>query len=172
MRAATLVLLALLVGCKDKRPSYSTVRVPADTDYFAADPADSALAAPRLVTGPTVVVFWLPAADTLHPDDAAGALDDMNYYTERLNVALARWGVSLLPTNSDTVYIALPNNKRRSVLLSGLDYPFGYVIAEPGGVERVLPGVYTDEELLDEVRVYFDLSDDSTVVAEPKVISD
>jgi hypothetical protein len=174
MRAATfavLVGLTPLVACKDRRPSYSTVRTPADTDYFAADSADSSLITPRLVTGPTMIVFWLPAADTLHPDDAAGALDDMNYYTERIGPALARWGVALLPTNADTVYVSLPNDRRRAVLLSGLDYPFGYLIAEPGGVERVLAGVYTDEELLEEVRVYFDLPEDTVAATTPKVIS-
>jgi hypothetical protein len=77
---------------------------------------------------------------------------------------LERYGITLLPTNADTVYVALPNHKQRTVLLSGLDYPFGYVIVEPGGTERILTGVYGDDELLDEIRTYFDLGDDTTAV--------
>ena len=60
----------------------------------------------------------------------------------------------------------------RAVLLTGLEMPFGYVIAEPGGVERILPGVYAAEELIEEVQVYFDLEDDTTVSPEPKVITE
>ena len=133
---------------------------------------DTALTVPRLVTQPTVIVFWLAAGDTLPPDDAAAAVDDLNYYTEQISADLGRWGIALLPTNADTLYIGLPNNKRRAVLLTGLEYPFGYVIAEPGGVERILPGVYSAEELREEVQVYFDLEEDTTATPAPRVITD
>jgi hypothetical protein len=126
------------------------------------------LLTPRVVTEPTVLVFWLPEADTLHPDDAAAALDDMTYYTDRIAPTLERYGIKLLPTNAETVYVALPNRRQRTILLSGLDYPFGYVIVEPGGTERILTGVYADDELLEEVRAYFDLSDDSAT-ARPRI---
>ena len=174
MRRAILfgVGLGLIAACGDRGTERRVHPEAESAVWVPSDSADSALVTPRLITGPTVVVFWLPAADTLFPDDAAGALDDMNYYTERIGPALERWGVALLPTNADTVYISLPNNRRRSVLLSGLEYPFGYLIAEPGGVERVLAGVFTDEELLEENRVYYDLSDDTTAAPPPKVISD
>jgi len=132
------------------------------------DSADSVLLAPRVVTGPTVLVFWLLAADSFPADDQAAALDDMTYYTGRVAPVLERYGIKLLPTNADTVYVTLPNHKQRTILLSGLDYPFGYVIIEPGGTERILAGIYADDELLDEVRTYFDLPDDSTT-ARPRI---
>jgi hypothetical protein len=132
------------------------------------DSADSVLLAPRIVTGPTVLVFWLPAADSFPADDQAAALDDMTYYTGKLAPVLERYGIKLLPTNADTVFVSLPNKKQRTILLSGLDYPFGYVIVEPGGTERILAGIYADDELLDEVRTYFDLPDDSTT-ARPRI---
>jgi hypothetical protein len=132
------------------------------------DSADSVLLTPRVVTGPTVLVFWLPAADSFAADDQAAALDDMTYYTDRVAPILERYGIKLLPTNADTVYVALPNRRQRTILLSGLDYPFGYVIVEPGGTERILTGVYADDELLDEVRTYFDLPDD-TSAARPRI---
>ena len=69
-----------------------------------------------------------------------------------------------MPTNSDTIYVALPNRQRRMILLTGVDYPFGYVLVEPGTAERILAGVYSDDELRDEVEAYFDLppASDST----------
>jgi hypothetical protein len=171
MRAAILLALVLVVSCD--RPPPRGAGAALDSTAVVMSPRDSALMTPRLVTGPTLIVFWLAAGDTLHPEDAASALEDINFYTEQITPQLERWGIALLPTNADTIYIALPNDKRRSVLLTGLEYPFGYVIAEPGGIERVLPGVYASEELLDELKVYFDLEDDTTtVVVEPKVISD
>lgn len=139
--------------------------------YFPADSADSALVMPRLVTEPTVILFWLPAGDTLRPDDAAAAQDDLNYYTEKISPVLALHGIRLYPTNSDTVYVALPNRQRRTILLSGLDFPYGYVLVEPGDVERILTGVYGDDELLDEIKAYFDFDEDSTAVR-PKIATE
>lgn len=121
------------------------------------DSADSVLHTPRFVTRPTVIVFWLEAGDTLHPDDASTAYQDLTEVTEAIVPLLAAFDIALEPTNADTVFVEMPNRRRRSVLLTGLELPFGYVLVEPGGVERVLPGVYGEEELLEEIRVYFDL---------------
>ena len=168
-----LVVLALtcVAACRGSRTATDTR--PADTLDLGAgltprDSADSVLLAPRVVTGPTVLVFWLPAADSFPPDDQAAALDDMTEYTGKVAPILERYGIKLLPTNADTVFVALPNHKQRTILLSGLDYPFGYVIIEPGGTERILAGVYADDELLEEVRSYFDLPDDTTS-ARPRI---
>lgn len=174
MRGATLLALTALslAACRARRGGGAADAGRTDTldlgGITMPDSADSVLFAPRIVTGPTVLVFWLPAADTLQADDAAAALDDMTYYTERLAPALQRYGIQLLPTNAETVYVALPNRRQRPVLLSGLDYPFGYVIVEPGGAERILTGVYADDELLEEIRAYFDLADDTTA-ARPRI---
>ena len=173
----TAIVMLLVVAACGRRGDKARTADRAAVDQIIeelgeAGPRDSALTSPLVVTGPTLVVFWLAGADTLHPDDAAAALDDLNYYTEQIGPRLAAWGVALVPTNADTLYIALPNAKRRAVLLTGLELPFGYVIAEPGGVERILPGVYAVEELIEEVQVYFDLEDDTTVSPEPKVITE
>ena len=162
-----LLVLLGLAACKDAR---KTARSPvADTmdiaEYIPRDSVDSALNAPHLVTERTVIVFWVHAGDTLNADDAASALEDLNYYTERVSGQLKAYGITLVPTNSDTVYLSLPNHQRRPILLTGLEYPFGYLLIEPGGVERVLAGVYADDELLDEIRAYFDLPDDTTKAA-------
>jgi hypothetical protein len=163
MRGATL-LAVLLAACGGRGGSGGGR--PPDTLNLGGltprDSADSVLLTPRVVTEPTVIVFWLPEADTLDAEDQSSALDDMTYYTERVVPVLERYGIKLLPTNAETVYVALPNRQRRTILLSGLDYPFGYVIVEPGGTEQILTGVYADDELLDEVRAYFDLPADTT----------
>ena len=162
MRAATLLAMGLLAGCQARSKGTDSLDV-AEAASTPRDSADSVLLTPRLVTGPTVLVFWLPAADTLAAPDQAAALDDLTYYTDRIAPLLARHDIKLVPTNADTVYVALPNQKRRAILLSGLDYPFGYVLVQPDGDERILAGVYADDQLLDEVQAYFDLPTDSTV---------
>src|SRR6185312_14321170 len=149
MRAATLIVLTL-AACRSQNAAVAD-RAPVDSLDFAdlspADSADSILLTPRLVTGPTVIVFWLAGADTLSADDQAEALDELNYATEQVAPELSRNHIQLVPTNSDSVYVSLPNNKRRLILLSGVDYPFGYVLIEPGSAERILAGVYGDDEL-------------------------
>ena len=136
------------------------------------DSVDSVLTLPRLVDAPAVVVFWLAASDTLHPDDAATAYDEITLAAEGIVEALAAYDIALLPTHADTVFLALPNRQRRTIMLSGLEFPFGFVLIEPGGAERILAGVYGEAELLDEIRVYFDLPEDSTRVSPPRVTTE
>lgn len=159
------IMMVVLLGACRARPVDK--ELPRDTTDIAGrfplgrDSTDSLTRAPRVVDDAAVVVFWLRAADTLRAEDQAAAFDDLRYYTDQVAPALTANGVALLATRSDTLYIALSDHRRRMILLSGLDYPFGYVLVDPGGPERILTGVYTDDDLLDELRAYFDLSDDS-----------
>jgi hypothetical protein len=158
MRAATLIAIAFLASCRPQNAAVSTRT--SDSLSFAdmtpRDSADTSLSTPRVITEPTVIVFWLAGADTLSAADQAEALDELNYTTEGIAPTLARHNIKLVPTNSDTIYVALPNRQRRMILLTGVDYPFGYVLVEPGTAERILAGVYGDDELRDEVEAYFD----------------
>jgi len=171
MRAATLLAITCLVSCRSQQAAVTTGN--ADSLSFAevasADSADSVLLKPRVVTEPTVVVFWLAAADTFSADDQAEALDELNSTTEGIAATLARHNIKLVPTNSDTIYVALPNRQRRTILLTGVDYPFGYVLVEPGAAERILAGLYADDELLDEVEAYFDLPTSDSADAKPRI---
>ncbi len=166
MRAATLIAITLLVSCRPQNAAVTdrTADSASFADMTPRDSADTSLSKPRVITGPTVVVFWLAGADTLSAADQAEALDELNYTTEGIASTLARHNIKLQATNSDTIYVALPNRQRRMILLTGVDYPFGYVLVEPGTAERILAGVYADNELLDEVEAYFDLppASDST----------
>ena len=166
MSRRALLFLVFLVACQG---ADSGARTPAaDTldaaEYVPRDSLDSLLNTPRVISTPTVVVFWTHAGDTLHPEDAASVLQDLNYYTEKVSGVLKVNGIELVPTNSDTVYLALPNHRRRAILLTGLEYPFGYLLVDPEGPERLLAGVFADDELMEEIRAYFDLAEDSTKV--------
>jgi hypothetical protein len=128
------------------------------------DSIDSLARTPRVISDAAVVVFWLRAADTLSASDQAAAFDDLRRSADQVAPALEANGIGLLATRSDTLYITLPGNRRRMILLSGLDYPYGYVLVDPGGPERILTGADPDDDLLDELRAYFDWSDDSVSV--------
>jgi hypothetical protein len=165
MRYAIASVLLLLVACRSGRARDRAARD--DTTDVAGlgplrhDSTDSMLATPRVLTDPTVIVFWLHSADTLADSDRADAFDDLRYYTAQVAPVLRANDITLLATRAETVYVTLANKQRRAILLSGLDYPFGYVLVDPGGPERILTGVYSDDDLLDELRAYFDLRNDS-----------
>lgn len=167
MRYAIIVVAALFGACRARSGEQEAVR---DTTGLAGrfplvrDSTDSLTRTPRVVGEAAVVVFWLRAADSLMAADQAAAFDDLRYYTDQVAPALTANGIAILATRSDTLYIGLPDHRRRMILLSGLDYPYGYVLVDPGGPERILTGVYSDDDLLDELRAYFDLSDDSASV--------
>jgi len=170
MKLRALLVLVLTIGCRG-HPASRSEATAERPDLGLRDPkdsADSVLKTPRVISGPSVVVFWLAEADTLNPEDAAAAYDELSAATEGVLDALTAFDIKLLPTNSETVYVALPNHKRRPILVSRLDYPFGYVLIEPGSPERLLTGVYAEGELMDELRAYFDLPEDTTR-AKPKV---
>jgi hypothetical protein len=174
MRAATLCLVVLLVSCRSQQAAVTTHAQEDDStlvdDVAPRDSADSVLLVPRVITGPTVLVFWLRGADTLTAADQAEALDELNATTQGIVATLKQHNITLLPTNSDTIYVTLPNRQRRVILLDGLDYPFGYVLVEPGTAERILAGVYADDELRDEVEAYFDLpSSGDSAATRPRV---
>lgn len=127
---------------------------------------------PRIVTAPSVVVFWLRSSDSLNRDSAQAASRDLDFYTEQVAQTLARNGIMLVPTNADTVYVELADHQRRAIVLSGLDYPYGYLLIDPGTPERILTGVYNDEDLLDELDAYFDLTEEQdSTHAVPRVIT-
>jgi hypothetical protein len=170
MRIGALVALLCVAACQT-RPLARMAQASDSAEFARLGPQDSTvgtLLIPRVVKEPSVVLFWLRAADTLDAEDRADTFDDLKYYTEQIAPALEASGIKLLATNAETVYVALPRNARRAILLSGLDYPFGYLLIDPGGPERILTGVYADEDLLEELRVYFDLPDDTTSV-QPRI---
>jgi hypothetical protein len=61
---------------------------------------------------------------------------------------------------ADSIVVELERGPQRVITLGGLDYPFGYVLVEPGYAETILTGVSTDDELLDQVGWYFGLEEE------------
>jgi len=77
MRAATLIAITLLISCRPQNAAVTdrTSDTLGFADMTPRDSTDTSLSKPRVITGPTVVVFWLAGADTLSADDQAEALD-------------------------------------------------------------------------------------------------
>ena len=165
------LLAAALSACSAPRTGDSPRAPAAPGRSGLGGAADSLVEMPRVVSHPAVIVFWLQASDTLAPEEAAAAYDELTFATVAVLDALTAFDIHLYPTHADTVYLELPNRVRHAVPLSGLDYPFGYVLMDPAGTERVLTGVYGHAELMDEIRVYFDLPDDTTS-APARVVTD
>ena len=114
-----------------------------------------------LVTGPTVVAFWLHGVDTLVEADRAAAWEDFRNNAAAVASFFDEHGVTVLATAVDTIFVRLVKGPRRIIMMSGLEYPYGYVLVEPGFTERILAGVYSQEELVDEARDYFELPEDT-----------
>lgn len=169
--ATTLFVLLFAFGCRPHPPLAHTRRglprlpgVRGRDSLELRDSSRSALRRPRVITAPTMIVFWLGAADTLSPGDASSAYDDLTYYTDQVTAELKQAGIAIVPTTADTVFVEGPGHRRRMIVLSGLDYPYGYVLLDPGGPERILTGIYSDDDLLDEIEAYFNIDSDSTAV--------
>ena len=173
MRIAIVTLVVLLIGCggraDDARPADRAAVDQLLEEFGTPGPRDSALVAPRLITGPTLVVFWLTAADTLHPDDAASALDDMNYYTEQIMPRLTGWGVALVPTNADTLYIALPNQLHAEYTVRAARHGIHVLCEKPMAMTEkdcramIRACERNDVRLMVAYRLHFDKANLSTV---------
>jgi hypothetical protein len=118
------------------------------------------LAEAPVVREPSVVAFWLPASDTLRQGEGADLLDDFRSYTALVAPDLEDAGITLIATTADSVIVETSGGQRRVVMLGGLDYPFGYVLVDPGMPETILTGVSTDDELMDQVDWYFGVDEE------------
>jgi len=100
MRIGALVALLCVAACRTR--SLARMAQQSDSAEFARlgpqDSTDGApqLLVPRVVTQPSVVLFWLRAADTMAAEDRADTFDDLKYYTEQIAPALESGGINLL----------------------------------------------------------------------------
>jgi len=152
VRSSFLLLCLIAAACRSAPPR-SERRI-------AAPPARPLEQAP-LIREPTVVAFWLPASDTLKQGEGADLLDDFRSYTGLVAPLLEDQSIALVTTTADSLIVELENGPRRIIRLSGLDYPFGYVLVEPGYPETILTGVSTDDELLEQITWYFGLDEEA-----------
>ena len=179
MRPRFWLPLVALAACRTTPHAKRPPQPLADTTALSRlwhPPHDSSngrlLHVPRVISKPSVVVFWLRASDSLSHDSAQAASSDLDFYTEQVAGTLADNGIDLVATNADTVYVEQADHHHRAVVLSGFHYPYGYVLIDPGTPERILTGIYDDDDLMDELHAYFDLPDDSdSSQVSPRVIT-
>ena len=127
-----------------------------------AESPDSALGgAVPLITKASVVAFWLPAADTIVEVERTSARVAFRRSNAMVAHYLSDTDILLFAAVKDTVVIELAGGTRRIVMLSGLDYPYGYVLIEPGYAEEFHTGVTADEDLQAAIDDYFGLESDS-----------
>lgn len=112
------------------------------------------------IRGATVIAFTLKGTDTLAPDTGGEKLREFEAYTQLVFPMLEEQGLAVRSTHSDSIVVVMENGPARTIMLQGLDFPFGYVLVEPGFPETIMTGVVTDEELLEEASFYFGLDDE------------
>jgi len=160
-----LLLVLTLAACKAERARpnrASGARPKARTGHLGGLPTSpkggGSKARPALVVRKaTVVAFWLPGADTLDEGDARDALEDLRAGSGHLANYLKDQEIMVVGSVSDSIWIEAPNGPRRLVMLVGLDYPYGYVMIDPGFPEQIMTGDSSDEELQDAADDYFGL---------------
>ncbi len=114
----------------------------------------------------TVVLFWTGAVDTLSQPVRDVAAADLKATAGWAADYLSSYHINLLATRARGVYVTPPVGERRFVDFRGLDFPFGFVLIEPGYPERFLTGIVSEDDLRDELVDYFDLEagDSSSVL--------
>lgn len=115
--------------------------------------------APRLLTVPTAVLFWLPAGDTLSAEERTAAVEGLTGSAATLRNLLGAYGIPVVGVSAEQVYVQAPGAPRRTVMLGGLDYPWGLVLVDPGYPEQIITGPVEAGELEELAWDYFLLED-------------
>ncbi|HLB53926.1 MAG TPA: hypothetical protein VJK71_02375 [Gemmatimonadales bacterium] len=120
---------------------------------------DSAATVPVIVE-PTVVAFWLLAADTIAPDVRREIQEEFLRSARRMAGYLADADIALVQAGSDTVVVQLAGGFQRTIMLSGLDFPYGFVLIDPGYAEEFHTGLESIPHLEEAIADYFGLEED------------
>lgn len=147
---ATAVVTLLAVACKSSQQ--------ADRARGAGNENPADFTVPVIVE-PTVVAFWLSGSDTLPAPEARQTRSDFLKLVGDIGRYLSDTDVRLIRTASDTVVIQLAGGTQRMVMLSGLDFPYGFVLIDPGYAEEFHTGMDSTDELEDAIAGYFGLDD-------------
>jgi len=114
-----------------------------------------------VITQASVVAFWLSSADTIPEAARLAAQDAFRRSNAEIADYLSDTDIQLVATVNDTLVIQLAGGLRRVVQLSGLDFPYGYVLVEPGYAEEFHTGLTEDQDLRDALDDYFGLDSDA-----------
>ena len=146
--------LLLLTGCSARAP---LARRGESRDARFTSPG----AAAPVITQASVVAFWLASADTLADSARLAARDAFRRSNGMITEYLSDTDIQLVASVSDTLVIQLATGMRRVVQLTGLDFPYGYVLIEPGYAEEFHTGLTEDQDLRDALDDYFGLESDT-----------
>jgi hypothetical protein len=156
-RCRTLTLgamLSLAWGCAASKPHPGRA--------VSTHPADSAAGAVPVISTAAVIAFWLAESDTLPEAVRRDALANFRRSNARIAKYLSDTDIGVVATVRDSLVVQLAGGKRRYLMLSGLDYPFGYVLIEPGYAEEYHTGLTADQDLIDAIDDYFGLERDGS----------
>lgn len=150
--SATLLALAL-AACGAERPGRAAPGVPAGRSLTPG-------ASVAVLTDAAVVAFWLKAADTIPAEARRRVREEFRRSNAAVADYLSDTDVGIVATVNDTVIVQLASGERRLVMLSGLDFPYGYILIEPGYPEEFHTGLVGDGDLESAIDDYFGLEDD------------
>jgi hypothetical protein len=108
-----------------------------------------------IIQDATVVAFWLSAVDTLPEKSRQAIQQEFRRSNDAIENYLSDTDVALVTTGSDTVVVET-EDERYLILLSGFDFPFGYLLVEPGYEEEFHTGLMVDEDLESVIDEYFE----------------
>jgi hypothetical protein len=158
---AAAALLALF-GC---RPAAARRQRPAATDHPPASPALADTTGPAFgdtlltLDSAAVVLFWTTPVDTLDSVARAEAMAELRATAAWAGSFLESYQIPVHATRAHGVLVRPPGGGRRFVDFRGLDYPFGFVLIDPGYPEQFLTGIIGEDDLRDAVIDYFDLEE-------------
>jgi hypothetical protein len=115
-------------------------------------------AAVPVVGDAAVIAFWLGAVDTLPEPSRRAIQKEFRRSNDAIADYLSDTDVAMVTTLSDTVVVEA-DGERYLVLLSGFDFPFGYLLIDPGYDEEFHTGLTIDEDLEAAIDEYFELAD-------------
>jgi len=159
----TLGLLA--AGCRsaDARHPRTTAASRPPATPATADTSGPAFSDTLLtLDSAAVVLFWTPSVDTLDDSAREEAAAELRATAAWAGDYLESYQIPLHATHAHGVMVRPPTGGRRFVDFRGLDYPFGFVLIEPGYPEQFLTGLVTEDDLRDALIDYFDLEEDDS----------
>src|SRR5262245_51798203 len=107
-----------------------------------------------VIVEPTVIAFWLRGTDTLPAPELRQTRTDFRRLISEIGRYLSDTDVRFVRTASDTVVIQLAGGVQRMVMLSGLDFPYGFVLVDPGYAEEFHTGLDLLTDLEDAIADY------------------
>jgi hypothetical protein len=148
----------LCIACRSRPGGATATRHHREVDQTHAV-SPSTLFSDTLLTlhEAALVVFWNTSADTLGPTAAADALRELSDRATWASEFLDQYDIPVYATRATALVVRPAEGPGRFVDLGGLDYPFGFVLVEPGYAEEFLTGLQSEDELADALVDYFDL---------------